>query len=42
MKAENDEGKALQQIFEHRDEKGIADALAGGDALVLGVTSATL
>ena len=32
----NHEREGLQEGFQHRDEEGFADALAGGDALVLG------
>ena len=36
MKAQNHEGKALQQGFQHGNQESLADTLAGGNALVLG------
>ena len=36
MEAVNHEREGLLKSFQRRDEEGFADALAGGDALVLG------
>ena len=36
MKAQDGKGEALQQLFEHGDEEGLADPLAARDPLVLG------
>jgi hypothetical protein len=36
VKSLNDEGEAVQERFQHRDEERLADSLVGGDPFVLG------